>query len=417
MRPLLLLPLVLVLSSTLVCGAERTLKVTVEAGEYERQGTVVWFPLPAKESQPAAPAPQIEEVEYVTDGTNAVFVLDSLAKGKSKTILLSPPNPARYPSGRIVSRATNDVKWGFTGATITQHRTLSWAPHGSSNTLCQYQPEPGPFPRENIKELFRRGGYLHPIRTLSGRTVTDDYPPNHIHHHGIWWAWTKTEFDGRKPDFWNMGDGKGRVVFMGMEEPWGGAPHGGFRARHSFVDLTVPTYIPALREEWQVAYYRPFFEKGYWLFDLVSEQRCATTNALKLPQYHYGGLGLRGNWAWNGAGKVNILTAEGETDRVKANTQKARWCDLWGKIDGADCGIAVLCHPSNFRAPQPMRVHPTEPFFCYAPQQGGDMEIKPGDTYISRYRFVVHDGPPDRRELDRLWNDYAHPPVVRVTVE
>ena len=74
-------------------------------------------------------------------------------------------------------------------------------------------------------------------------------------------------------------------------------------------------------------------------------------------------------------------------------------------------------HPSNFRAPQPMRLHPTEPFFCYAPQQGGDMEIKPGDTYISRYRFVVHDGPPDRADLERLWNDYAHPPVVRVTVE
>jgi hypothetical protein len=26
----------------------------------------------------------------------------------------------------------------------------------------------------------------------------------------------------------------------------------------------------------------------------------------------------------------------------------------------------------------------------------------------------VQDGPPDRAELDRLWNDYAHPPQVKV---
>ena len=87
---------------------------------------------------------------------------------------------------------------------------------------------------------------------------------------------------------------------------------------------------------------------------------------------------------------------------------------MWGEIDGAKAGLAILCHPDNFRAPQPMRLHPTEPFFCYAPQQSGDMEIKPGNTYVSRYRFVVHDGPPDKAELDRLWNDFAKPPVVKL---
>ena len=64
-----------------------------------------------------------------------------------------------------------------------------------------YQAEPGEFPRANIKEAFRRGGYLHPIHAPNGRVVTDDFPPNHIHHHGVWWAWTKTEFQGRQPDF------------------------------------------------------------------------------------------------------------------------------------------------------------------------------------------------------------------------
>jgi hypothetical protein len=61
-----------------------------------------------------------------------------------------------------------------------------------------------------------------------------------------------------------------------------------------------------------------------------------------------------------------------------------------------------------------MRVHPTEPFFNFAPQQAGDMALEAGAVYRSRYRFVVHDGPPDRVELDRLWNDFAFPPRAQV---
>ena len=51
----------------------------------------------------------------------------------------------------------------------------------------------------------------------AGRVITGDYPPDHIHHHGVWFAWTKTEFEGRHPDFWNMGDGTGTVEFAARE--------------------------------------------------------------------------------------------------------------------------------------------------------------------------------------------------------
>jgi hypothetical protein len=85
---------------------------------------------------------------------------------------------------------------------------------------------------------------------------------------------------------------------------------------------------------------------------------------------------------------------------------------MGGFVNGTLTGIAVLDHPGNFAAPQPLRLHPSDPFFCYAPSQLGDVRIEPGKPYVSRYRFVVMDGPPDGMELDRLWNDYAHPPKV-----
>src|SRR5207247_1566621 len=63
----------------------------------------------------------------------------------------------------------------------------------------------------------KRGGYLHPVFTPSGKLLTDDYATNHLHHHGIWFSWARVEFEGRQPDFWNMGDAKGRPNLSGLK--------------------------------------------------------------------------------------------------------------------------------------------------------------------------------------------------------
>jgi hypothetical protein len=56
-----------------------------------------------------------------------------------------------------------------------------------------------------------------------------------------------------------------------------------------------------------------------------------------------------------------------------------------------------------------MRIHPTEPFFNFAPQQAGPLTIRTGEPLTLRYRFVVTDGPPDAAWLDAMWQAYAMP--------
>jgi hypothetical protein len=245
--------------------------------------------------------------------------------------------------------------------------------------------------------------------------VTDSYAPNHIHQHGIWFAWTKTEFQGRQPDFWNMGQGKGTVEFVALSNVWSGPVHAGLVSTHRFVDLTASEPVTALHEIWEVQVFAVGRgAKAFHMFDLTSTQRCATSAPLKLPKYHYGGMGFRGPWEWNGPENAFFLTSEGETNRIAGNESRGRWCHIGGMVDGELTGIAVLSHPENFRAPQPMRLHPKEPYISFAPQQLGEMEIAPGTTYVSRYRFVVADGAPDKEFIERLWRDYAHPVAVQV---
>ncbi len=272
--------------------------------------------------------------------------------------------------------------------------------------ILRYQAEPGELPRPDIKPAYIRGGYIQSILTPSGREITDDFPKNHTHHHGIWNPWTKTTFEGRTPDFWNMGGETGKVQFVALDKVWQKDGKAGFEARHQFVDMTVKPPKVVLLETWEVS---ASVSGGNHVIDFTSTQTCATNSPLKLPEYHYGGLGFRGNAAWDGAGNCEFLTASGLTDRVKVNTSREKWCWVGGVVDGETCGITLLGHPENFRHPQPIRAHPTEPFFCYAPQQAGEMEIKPGEKYVARYRFIVADAKPDGKTADAWWEQYAKP--------
>ena len=376
-------------------------RVRVDAGAYDRENTPVSFAWPQGLRPGAAQLidSRKSRIPVQMDGEGrGWFVVPDLPAGKSATYQLVPADSADVAGGVDVSN------YGGTLAFRVDDRPV-----------FQYHAVKTMLPRPDIDSRFERGGYIHPVFTPSGKLVTDDYPPNHVHHHGIWAAWTSTRFQGRTPDFWNMGDLTGTVIPAGLDTAWGGPVHGGLRTRHQYVDLSADHPTPVLQETWEVQVFNA--REGvdpYWIFDLNVVHTTATDSALILPEYRYGGVGFRGNRNWDGAENTFFLTSEGK-DRSNGHATRGRWVHVGGYVDGQLAGVAILDHPENFRAPQPMRIHPTEPFFNYAPSQAGDWAIRPGEPYVARYRFIVSDGPPDSTEINRLWNDYAHPPAVTVT--
>jgi hypothetical protein len=266
-------------------------------------------------------------------------------------------------------------------------------------------------PPAGVDPVFGRSGYLHPVFTPDGRVISNDVPKNHLHHHGIWFPWTSSEFEGRPSDFWNSGSKQGKVECVKVEGTESGPVFAGFTATHRFVNLNAPDGPKtALNETWQV---RVFNLADRFVFDLVSTQTCATDKPLVIKKYRYGGLGFRGSIDWEGKEGVAFLTSEGKT-RANGHETTARWCVMTGKVGGKDASIGFLCHPSNFRAPQNMRIHPDEPFFNWAPSQAGDFSIEPGKPYVSRYRFIVASGPLPAESMEREWKAYADPPAVTV---
>lgn len=373
----------------------KTFKVTVAAADVDRAAQVVTFALPADakglgllrgESGGALP------LQVDADGT-ARFVVPAQKAGEVLTFTLGE-GKVELGAGVEVKQETGKLQVSVAGA-----------------PAFAYQMDKEALPRPDIRPEYKRAGYIHPVYSPSGKIVTDDFRPRREHHHGIWSPWTKTSFQGRAPDFWNTHDKTGTVEFVGLDWTWSGPVHGGFVARHKMMDLSAPSPVAALYETWEVTAYNV---AGARVFDVLLTQVCATNSPLMLPEYHYGGMGLRGSSEWLGRDKPAILTSDGVIDRVKAHTNKMRWLHIGGTVGGTLTGIAMMGHPDNFRAPQPVRVAEGEPFFCFAPSQGGDWAIEPGKPYVARYRYVVADGAPDRARLDAFWNGYARRAEVKV---
>lgn len=267
-------------------------------------------------------------------------------------------------------------------------------------------------PNGNQPEYYNRSGFIHPVYSPNGEILTDGFPVGHTHQNAIFNAWTNTTFKGKKIDFWNRQEELGTIKHKETISNKEGKVYGQITTSLSHISRE---HGEILEEEWQLKIY-PI--DRYFLFDLQSTQVNTSQDTLFLNEYLYGGMAYRGSKEWNKDDTVNfsnswkILTSEGYTNQT-ANHTKAAWVDASGMINGKRAGLAVFSFPENFRAPQMIRVHPEMPYWVYSPVVEGAFFIAPGQKYISRYRYLSHDGGVDAADLDRIQADLEHPVVVR----
>jgi len=410
------------LTAQSVSGAGPMARITVEAGDYTRIDTPVMAWL---DNIPLVfPWDEIRLVEV--KGSRRVEVPVQLEAG-------SPPRLWWVLSGETQAgskRTYELVKGGRTvkaGVSAKRNDKVLWIEKDGKKVLSYNHAVVPPPPIEvmgeryrNNRDLYNRSGFIHPLWSPTGSELTSIHPGDHYHHVGIWMPWTKTKFEGKAVDFWNLGDGTGTVRFNRFLSTTSGPVYGGFQAEHDHVALkTDDGEKIVLKEVWDVRVYNVGgSDKGSWLVDFVSAQRCVAQSGLLLEKYRYGGFGFRGATEWKGE-NASYLTSQGRS-RKNGHATRARWCDASGKIDEWE-GVTFFSHPKNFRHPEPMRIWPefdNEVFFNWAPVQVDDFELKPGKDHIYRYRMYVHEGKVDVESSERLWNDYAHPPKVEVeTVE
>lgn len=261
------------------------------------------------------------------------------------------------------------------------------------------------------QSYYDKSGYIHPLYIPSGKVISDDFNPNHAHQHGIMFTWRKIIFEGRENNGWDQKSKLGKVEHNKVDSFSSGPVFGTFTTTIDHVDLTKKSGpVTMLKEKWRI---RVFALEDQFLFDINSIQNCATNQPVTVDKVHYGGMTIRGYAGWHDNHQYDYLTSEGK-NKKNGNQSRPAWVEMFGPIDGESAGVTILSHPSNFRFPQPVRLHPSMPYFCFAVAAIDSFLIEPGKPYVSRYRFYVHDGEPDAKVDQRLWEDYAQPPTVKI---
>ncbi|MGD9853789.1 MAG: PmoA family protein [Planctomycetaceae bacterium] len=383
-------------------AAQDTVILEVRAGEHDREHVPLTFPLP----------PRFAEAKRLW--------MQRLDRGTTVSVqrtMSDPPQVVWMLEDRLSLRQVRRYRLSVTEFDRNEKARVTCTDDGQALTASVRGKPVLTYhsavvdPPSGVDPVFRRSGFIHPLQTPTGRVLTEAFPADHLHQHGIFNAWVQTEFDGRPVDFWNQAGGTGTVEHAEVKHLASGPVFGEFSVRLRHLDLSAkPQPVPALDETWTV---RVYDRSDRFVFDLESRQQCATERPLLLQEYHYGGMAFRGNSEWLGQAESGFLTSDGKS-RIDGNHTRPHWTDAYGTLQGRPCGVAVLQHPSNPRFPSPVRLHPDKPYFVYTPVVLGELTIAPEQPLISRYRYVVHDELPDAEALNAAWADYAEPPEVRI---
>jgi len=77
-----------------------------------------------------------------------------------------------------------------------------------------YQVQP-----KSLQGKYERAGYIHPLYSMEGNVLTEDFPDDHPHHHGIFWAWHQIILNNKQiADGWTSDSISWQVVKAGVRK-------------------------------------------------------------------------------------------------------------------------------------------------------------------------------------------------------
>ncbi len=273
------------------------------------------------------------------------------------------------------------------------------AVHEGGQLVLFYQRE-----RKDHQGRYARNNYVHPLMSLDGEVLTEDFPPDHLHQRGVFWAWHQLwAGEERLGDGWILEDfvtdvddlethvdadaARIQVVLL-----WR-SPR--FRAGEAFVEeRTALTARRAERDARAID-----FEIA--LRALAPGIRIGGSEDAK----GYGGFSVRVRMpeglAFTGAG--------GPVTPEETAVRAGPWVDVsapWGP-DGATSGVTILIHPDTPGFPPPWILRRQgsmqNPVFPGAEPVPLSME----EPLVLRYRLVVHRGGAKSEEIQAWQAEYA----------
>jgi hypothetical protein len=226
--------------------------------------------------------------------------------------------------------------------------------------------------------------YIHPLFSLDGRELTDDFPSDHVHHHGLFWGWplvktrgqTTSNWEVRSPSLrqhlvgWLKRGEEGGLAVLSVENAWRLA--GGEVVAKEIVTIRVHPADAAGRaidlELMIVAVGAPLVLQG-----------------TPVEKKGYGGLCFRSSPLLKGGAMTT------DRGRLEADAVDKRF--KWVDISTGELGLAIFVPPDHPGAPLHWLVRNSYAGIINPSWPGlKPVTLPPGQPVELRYRVYVHRG-------------------------
>ncbi|MCC6126963.1 MAG: PmoA family protein [Pirellulales bacterium] len=266
---------------------------------------------------------------------------------------------------------------------------------------------------------------LYPLLGPQGIPMTRNWPlkkdvpgeaKDHVHHKSMWYAHSPVN----GVDFWSESTRSGRVVQTKLVRAEGGKDRAVIETTNDWKDakgkvqltdtrLLTFSQVPGGRAiDWQLTFHA---SHGPVTFGDSKEGSMAIRTRPELQ--------LENN------PKQGVTTAKGQalnSEGVRGKdvwAKRAKWVDYWAEVEGKILGVAIFDHPQNPRHPtwwhareyglisaNPFGIHDFEKG---QPAGAGNLAIPAGKSVTFRYRFVFHEGDPQKAKIAELYERFAMP--------
>lgn len=294
------------------------------------------------------------------------------------------------------------------GVRVTKDPQGYWFTEGDTRVLF-YQAERKALPDGRAA----RSNYFHPLYDLDGNVLTENFPKDHLHHRGIFWAWHQVRINGKmvqdqwvnRDSFWMVrdaqprsdGDSASLALRVGWESPLFLDAQGN---RRPFVEEQSVTRVH--RAEGAIRK----IDVHQRLTALVDGVEIGGSDDAK----GYGGFSFRVVMPAD----LRFTGVQGVVTPVENAVSPSPWMDLSGSVGASGkSGLTVLTHPSTAGFPQAwiLRARGSMQNAVYPGRQPS--AILRDRPVILRYRIVVHRGELPPAEIERLQAEYAREGITQ----
>jgi hypothetical protein len=255
---------------------------------------------------------------------------------------------------------------------------------------------------KSLDGQYQRAGYVHPLYSLDGEILTEDFPKGHPHHHGVFLAWHQIIHKGENiANSWTSENmswdvkqlktrNKGENVVLVADVFW--------NTTYDQQPLSLIRENTTITVHSTSGKYRVIdFETT--LKPLVTDLKIGGANDSK----GYGGFSLR----FKAPASLKFIS-QGQAVAPQENSVIAGpWMDFVGSFgNSSKAGVAVFNHPSN-----PGNINEwilRNSSSMQNPVYPGRVPVdlpKKGTTL--RYRLIIHSGNMDQGMLEKLYREYA----------